>query len=107
MTKDDFIAAIHAKKKVRVTFFSKEDGRILARKCAPMDYGPSRKAKAKSDRYHVWDYESDTKQHSLSLKLGQIQRIEILDESFEPSEFVTWNVEQAPWFVPRDWGIYS
>jgi hypothetical protein len=107
MTKDDFIAAIRAKKKVRVTFFSKEDRGTLVRKCAPTDYGPSRKAKAKNDRYHVWDYESDTTEHSLSLKRGQIQQIEILDESFEPSEFVTWNVEQFPWFVPRDWGIYS
>ena len=107
MTKDDFIAAIRAKKKVRVTFFSKEDRGILVRKCAPMDYGPSRKTKAKGDRYHVWDYESDAKEHSLSLKPGQIQRIEILEESFEPSEFVTWDIGQTPWFVSRDWGIYS
>jgi hypothetical protein len=107
MRKDEFIAAIRAKKKVRITFRSKEDKAILVRKCAPMDYGPSRKAKGKSNRYHLWDYESDTKEHTLSLNPRQIRHMEFLDESFEPSEFVSWNVEENPWFIPRDWATYS
>jgi hypothetical protein len=105
--KDKFINAIHAQKKVRVTFFSKEDFGTLIRKCAPMDYGPSRRAKEKNDRYHLWDYESDTKVHTLSLNPQQVLSIEILDESFDPSEFITWDTKQSPWFVTRDWGIYS
>jgi len=87
-----------------VSFYSKEDRDIVIRICAPMDYGPSRRAKDKSDRFHMWDYESDTEQHVLSLKPDQISDIEILEETFEPSEFVTW---QTDWIVPRDWGQYS
>jgi len=107
MMKDDFIRAIHEKRKVRVTFYSKEDARNLTRKCAPMDYGPSRRAKRKNNRFHLWDYESDTKMHALSLNPDQIRSMELLDEVFEPSEFVTWNTQSSPWLVPRDWGIYS
>jgi len=102
--KEEFIAAIHSKSKIRVTFFSKEDGHALSRVCAPMDFGPSRRAADKSDRFHMWDYESDTKNHTLSLLPHQIQSIEVLPEHFDPAEFITW---QTNWFVPRDWGQYS
>lgn len=101
---DEFIAAIHSKSKVRVTFFSKKDAHNLSRVCAPMDYGPSRKAADKSDRFHMWDYESDTKNHTLSLLPDQIQSIEVLAEQFDPAEFITW---QTNWFVPREWDQYS
>jgi len=104
MIKDDFIQAIHAKRKVRVTFFSKEDQGLLTRKCAPMDYGPSSKAKEKNDRFHLWDYESDKKVHTLSLNPTQVQQLEVLDETFEPSEFVTWVTN---WIIKREWGTYS
>jgi len=107
MMKDEFITAIHSRKKVRVSFFSKEDSSTLVRKCAPMDYGPSRRSREKNDRYHFWDYESDTKVHTLSLNPQQVRRIEILDETFEPSEFITWDTKQSPWFIKRDWDIYS
>lgn len=102
--KDKFIAAIHSKNKIRVNFFSKEDGHTLSRACAPMDLGPSRRAADKNDRFHMWDYESDTRNHTLSLLPDQIQSIEVLPEHFDPAEFITW---QTNWFVPRDWGQYS
>jgi len=107
MFKDSFIQAIREKRKVRLTFFSKEDGRPLTRLCAPMDYGPSRRAHDKSDRYHLWDYESDSKQHNLPLLPAQVHQIEVLDETFDPAEFVTWSTTDSPWFVSRDWGPYS
>jgi len=104
MQEDVFIEAIHNKRKTRVTFYSKEDNGVVVRICAPMDYGASKRAKDKSNRFHMWDYESDKKQHTLSLKPEQIQNIEALDESFEPSEFVTWSTD---WIIPRDWGKCS
>lgn len=103
----EFIKAIHSKNKVRLTFFSKEDGATLVRTCAPMDFGPSRRAHDKSDRFHLWDYDSDTKSHSLSLLPGQVVSIEVLPATFEPSEFVTWSTATSPWFVPRNWGAHS
>jgi hypothetical protein len=99
-----FVRAIHEKRKVSVTFYSREDKGILVRTCAPMDYGPSRRARRKNNRFHFWDYDSDTQEHVLSLNPGQVRNIEILNDRFDPAEFVTWNTS---WFVPRDWGAYS
>ena len=102
-----FITALEERAKVRLTFFSKEDGHAIVRTCAPMDYGPSRRAHDKSDRYHLWDYDSDQARHTLSLLANQIGSIERLEEPFDPAEFVTWSLVEHPWFYPRDWGAYS
>jgi len=107
MFEEIFVKAIHEKAKVRVTFFSKEDSGHLVRTCAPMDYGPSRRAKNKDDRFHVWDYDSDSGSHVLSLPVEQIKNIEILDETFNPAEFVTWPKNRIKWFIARDWGDFS
>jgi hypothetical protein len=104
MFQQQFIDAIHQKAKIRLTFYSKEDGTTLTRLCAPMDYGPSRRAKNKDDRYHLWDYESDTRNHVLSLLPNQVVNMEILSETFNPSEFITWDCN---WFVARSWGQFS
>jgi len=103
MTKE-FIEAIHARKRIRLSFHSKEDGRTLVRTCAPMDLGPSRQAHDKSDRFHFWDYDSDKARHTLSLLPQQIVSIEVLSDNFDPAEFVSW---EPDWFVARDWGSYS
>lgn len=105
--KNVFLQAIDSKNKIRLRFYSKEDGRVLQRTCAPMDYGPSRRAADKHDRFHLWDYDSDTKTHVLSLNPEQIQSLEILAEIFDPAEFITWDTKKSPWFHPRNWGKYS
>ncbi|MEN5272806.1 hypothetical protein [Stenotrophomonas lactitubi] len=102
--KDAFIGAVRDRKKVRLTFFSKQDGRELTRLCAPMDFGPSSRASDKSDRFHLWDYESDAVMHTLSVLPAQVKCIELVDEQFDPGEFVTW---PPKWIVERDWGKYS
>lgn len=99
-----FLDALYTMNKVEVIFFSKEDNKEIVRICAPMDFGPSKRAKDKSDRYHLWDYTSYVKGHTLSLFPSQIVSIELLSERFTPSEFVTW---RPNWIVKRDWGIYS
>ena len=105
--KEEFINAIHKKQKVMLTFYSEEDGCQLTRKCAPMDYGPSRRARDQTPRFHFWDYESDEGPHTLSLLGNKIMKIEVLKETFDPGEFITWNTKTPPWFVPRDWREYS
>jgi hypothetical protein len=102
-----FIGAIHSKNKILLTFFSKEDGSELVRTCAPMDFGPSRRAKDKQDRFHFWDYDSDTRSHTLSLLPQQIVKLEVLLDLFDPSEFVTWSTTTSCWFITRDWGAHS
>lgn len=101
---DTFISAIHARRKLYVHFFSKEDGHVLQRTCAPMDYAPSRRTNDRRNRFHFWDYTSDTGSHVLSLLPEQVRSIEALPETFDPAEFVTWSPN---WTTPRNWGRYS
>lgn len=102
--RENFINAIMNKKKIRLTFYSKQDNARLTRLCAPMDYAPSSRAIDKSNRFHLWDYESDTKNHTLSLLPNQIIEMEITDIDFNPSDFVTWKTN---WTIPRNWGVFS
>lgn len=98
-----FIDAINQKKKVQITCITDEKGRIT-RRCVPFDYGSSKKYKDKSDRFHFYDLDSPDGSHNLSILPGQLEEIIILNESFEPAEFVKWTPN---WIVPRDWGSYS
>lgn len=104
---NEFIQAIRGRKMIQLQFYSKEDGHILVRNCAPMDYGPSRRAHEKNDRFHLWDFESDQKNHVLSLSADQINSITVLGDTFNPDQFVTWDTNKSRWFVARDWGQYS
>lgn len=102
-----FVAAIHSQNKVRLTFYSKDDNSQIVRTCAPMDFGPSRRARDKDDRYHFWDFDSDTGSHTLSLRPDQIVNMEVLSDNFEPADFVMWSTTTSPWFVARNWGKHS
>ncbi|MFT5720471.1 MAG: hypothetical protein ACI9W6_000767 [Motiliproteus sp.] len=104
MYEQAFINSIHNQTKVALTFFSKEKSRNLTRLCAPLDYGPSRRAYNKADRYHFWDYEADKKNHNISLLPEQIINMEFTSEAFNPSVFVT---KLNNWIVPRDWIMRS
>lgn len=104
---DEFVAAILGRKEVRLKFRSKEDGgSSLTRRCAPMDYGPSKRYRDKTPRYHFMDFESDTgKPHPLVLQPELITSVEILDSTFDPASFVTWNTE---WTIERStWGEFN
>jgi len=100
----EFLQALHAKRKILVRFFSAEDATYIARTCAPLDYGPIRRSKDVTPRYHFWDFTSDEKPHALSLKPDQLHSIEILKSDFDPASFVTW---KPAWSVARQWGPYS
>src|SRR5713101_7767433 len=106
MFKQKFNAALTGTQKVSVTFYSKEDRSSRTFKCAPMDYGPGRHAHDGKDRYHLWNFEGDVRQHVLSLLPEQITDLRVLDERFEPADFITWSTKASPWFVARDWGRY-
>ncbi len=94
MLKDRFLQARQVKHKIRITFHPKADAHTLMRICAPLDYGPGKVDQ--SDHFHVWADESVSGGHLLSLKPEQVVRIDILDEEFDPTDFM--------WFLSRDWG---
>lgn len=100
----DFIDSIHNTRKIRITFFSEEDNGYIERTCAPMDYAIGQRIKDNIKHYWVWDYDSDKKNHTLGLRSEKIRSLVILDEIFEPSEFVTWTPN---WDIARQWGSFS
>jgi hypothetical protein len=100
-----FTGGIDDLTKVSLTWFSQDDNVSLTRKCAPMEYGPSRRnLNPNPSRYHFWDYESDEGPHPLSLTAEQVGSIAATSDGFEPAVFVTWTPN---WFYVRDWGSYS
>ena len=103
--KHQLIRAIHTRRKLRIRFFSKEVGTYITRICAPVDYGPSRTAQDYRNKLHVWDYESDP--HLLVLDQSHIEELYVLEQAFDPAEFVTWDTKATPWLVKRDWGAHS
>ncbi|MBN1076639.1 hypothetical protein DVV88_02940 [Clostridium botulinum] len=100
---EKFVQAINSMKLVKVTFNSYEKGRIV-RSCVPFDYGPSRRYKDAKNRYHFYDLDSPSSNHNLSILPEQIVDIEIMNEKFNPANYVHWSPK---WFLKRDWGIYS
>ncbi len=101
---EQFIQAIRTKKKVRITFDSQSKG-VITRDCIPFDFGPSRRnLKVNPNRYHLYDLDSPDGKHTLSILPGQLLSINVLNEDFDPGDYVTWNPN---WFVTRDWGVYS
>jgi len=88
---------------VEVTFVTKSN-ETKTRRCIPLDYGPSTRAKDKSDKFHFIDLESSRGAHPLALLPEQILSIDLTNEHFDPSQFVTWTTN---WSISRDWGNYS
>jgi len=103
MKKDIFINAIHNCELVRLTFLESSNN-VKVRTCVPFDYGPSRHAKNKADRYHFWDIDSPNISHTLSLLPESVINIEPVTERFVPADYVKWT---PSWYVSRDWGKYS
>lgn len=60
---DVFIDAINTNKKLRIRFYSEDDGRYVERVCAPMDHAAGTRIKDGIPRYWVWDFESDKTNH--------------------------------------------
>ena len=102
-----FILAMNEKKLVLLHFFSKSVARVVARTCAPMDFGPLPRARDRTDRYHFWDFDSEKGSHPLNILPDQVVSIELLSEGFDPVGFVTWDTTSEPWFIKRDWGRFS
>jgi hypothetical protein len=99
---DQYIKAIHERKKVTVRFYSKADSGVLDRVCAPMDYGPGNETPDGLNRYWLWDYASNTGTHALGILPQQIVDLQVLGAVFDPAEL---GVPPSPWSIPRDWGL--
>ncbi len=101
---ETMITAINGLKMIELTFNSKEKGKIT-RVCIPFDIGPSKKYKDGLNRFHFYDLNSPEGKHNLSILPHQIFKIEILDEIFNPGDYITWS--PINWIISRNWGKYS
>ena len=101
-----FVEAIRDKRKVKVTFFSDEDGCIQVKLSAPIDF-EQHHIEEESGRYYFWDFEKGANGAPLILGHDQIVSIRLHKETFSPAEFVTWDLEELPWFLERDWGQFN
>ncbi len=103
--KEKFLHAIDNKLKISITFNAKKKGQIT-RECIPFDFGASQKIDAinKIEKYHIWDLNSPDGPHNLALNPDEVIEIEVLNENFDPADYVTW---QPKWIYKRDWGNKS
>ena len=76
----------------------------MARKCIPFDFGPSRRFRDKSNRYHFLDLDSPNGKHPLLLLPNKILKLELTNFNFNPAKYINW---KPKWFVKRNWGAYS
>lgn len=102
-----FISAIHDRHKLRVQFASKKSGQTETRTCAPLDFGPSRKFSDGIERYHFWDFDGSRGPHVASIEVHRMLRVDSVNETFDPSAFVTWDLGAHPWIIERNWGRHS
>ena len=99
---EKFIQAIQEKRVILIRKNTDEKW-IIERKCIPYDYAIGKKFKDSIKRYWAWHIET---KHPSSAQSEDIINIEILDEYFEPADYISRN---PPYDreIQRDWGQYS
>lgn len=102
-----FLDALHQKRRMRVRFFSRKQGKELVRTCAPLDYGPLRGALDPAPRYQLWDLEGKKKPLNVAVAAEDIREMVPLEETFDPAEIITWAFKPKAWSLPRDWAEFS
>lgn len=99
---EKFLQAIQEKKIVLIKKHTEEKG-IIERRCVPYDYAVGKRFKDNIKRYWTWHIET---KHPSPVKSEDIISIEILDEYFDPADYINWN-PPYDWEIQRNWGIYS
>jgi hypothetical protein len=95
-----FIDAIRARERIRVSFYSLPDAGTVDHECAPLDYGPEAGAADALNLYWVWDYHATPGKHLIGLKPDQIVSSQVLGLGFDP---LTMDLGARAWSVPRAW----
>ncbi|MFK8058463.1 MAG: hypothetical protein AB8B78_00055 [Polaribacter sp.] len=99
----NFLKSINDKLIINVTFKTIK-GVVSKRRCIPFDFGPSRRFRDRSQRYHFLVLEGPSGRHLLPLLPMQILKIELTERHFNPANYVKW---KPKWFIKRNWGVYS
>lgn len=77
----------------------------IKRKAVPFDYGPIQSGKRAGEiSFNFFDVDSPSGPHTFSPTPENLLEIELLDETFDPADYITWDTN---WHIARDWGEYS
>ncbi len=105
---EPFKQAILERHKVKVIINRKTKSTPLIATCAPLDFGPSRNSPGGIDQFHFYKYAwKHHAAHNMSIDVDRLIKLTVLDEAFDPAEFIDWDVSEKPWLFPRNWGVYS
>ena len=102
-----FLDALHEKRCLSVSYYSRKERKNVIRKCAPLDYGPLRGAIEPEDHYQLWNLEGKRKPLNVTLRDNELLTLTLLDETFEPADIITWAFKPNAWTLPRDWADFS
>lgn len=86
-------------KNIIVVTFRKTDKGLVSRRCIPYDFAPNSISSESIPRYQLLDIES-TPNDIIGILEEDMIAIDILDENFEPKEYIKWN---PIWHIPREW----
>lgn len=103
---DIFVQAIKEKRKIWLTFFNKADGDTQVRLSIPMDYEPHG-IEEETSRYYLWDTDKSINGSFIILFPNNIVSMKLDKGTFDPAAFITWDLEELPWFLKRNWGQFS
>ena len=103
-TQELFNQAIQTTKCIKISFDFKEKG-IINATAIPFDMGASSRYKDEKIRYYFYILDAENKKPNVAILPEQLLELEILEQSFDPAEYITW--EKISWITKRDWGKYS
>src|SRR4030043_1511416 len=85
----NFVKAIQFKKKVKLTFYHKEQGDVREGLFGPIFYSGTITGGEDSDCYYLWNFESENGKNFVCLPPSQIVSMELSEQSFDFVEFFT------------------
>lgn len=91
-----FLEAIHARKLLRISFYSAPDSGVVDRECAPLAYAPAPDGKDPANRYWVWDSSGTAGANPLGLLPGQIVSVQVLGKDFDAAKLA---IETPLWMT--------
>ena len=84
---DVFIQSIEQKRRIKITFFGRENPQNLPRQCAPLHYSKGRIEGDDMDCYYLWDFQAVRGNHFLALPPSQIVRMNLNEGTFKIEDF--------------------
>jgi hypothetical protein len=83
--------AVKNHNKIIITYYSGQENLYMTRLCVPLYYNQPF-SNGSSDCYYFWDEDADVGERILSLVPSQIQLIQISDETYNPAEYICYEV---------------